>query len=140
MKQIDAPMVHEEYLDDFISILVSVSQGESENPKCDAQALLRMMSPKFQEIVLNSYYSSGELREVMSRPWPRYVGDTEGPYECPMNQVDPNNRPQAHSVICVCEECGFYGKIPVPRRPDDEDADSDFVFCPKCGSPIFINE
>lgn len=42
-------------------------------------------------------------------------------------------------MICVCDECGFYGDIPVSRRSDDEDADSDF-FCPECGEPICINE
>lgn len=78
-QQVDTPMVHEEYLDDFITILVAVSQGASDDPKRDAQAMLRMMNPKFQELVLNSYEST-ELREVMSHPWPRYVGDTEGPY------------------------------------------------------------
>lgn len=48
--------------------------------------------------------------------------------------------PEGRSKICVCDECDFLGVIPVPRRSDDEDADSDFVFCPKCGSPICINE
>lgn len=43
-------------------------------------------------------------------------------------------------MICICDECGFYGDIPVPRRSDDEDADSDFVFCPECGASICINE
>lgn len=32
MKNIDAPMVHEEYLDDFISILVAVSQRGQREP------------------------------------------------------------------------------------------------------------
>ena len=76
---IDVPMVHEEYMDDFLNLLVAIAHGGSDDPRRDAQAMLKMLSPEHKEIVLNSF-PSGELHELISNHWPRYVGDTEGPY------------------------------------------------------------
>ena len=47
--------------------------------------------------------------------------------------------PEGRSKICVCDECDFLGVIPVPRRSDDEDADSDFVYCHLGGVLISLN-
>lgn len=76
---------------------------------------------------------------LINRPTSRIVKG--GKMKITPNSLDAvMDTPEGRSKICVCDECDFLGVIPVPRRSDDEDADSDFVFCPKCGSPICINE
>lgn len=73
--EVNTPMVQETHLEDFFSILVGLAGG-SDNPIRDGQALLRMLAPKYQDMILGAY-DSAELREIMSHPWPRFVGDVE---------------------------------------------------------------